>query len=208
MTCTSVPWLPRGESQFRRFINEIVMDEESDLLPSGKAASHFELYLEAMREVGADTSKIEAFLGFLREGQPVLRALDRAAVTPPVRCFVQQTFEMIESGQTHQIASYFTYGREDLIPDMFFQLVRHLEEQFPERLATLRYYLDRHITMDGDQHGEFGRKIVDSLRNESREGDQEAITAAVSALRARVALWDGISECLVPGAVSKETFAS
>ncbi len=56
LTCPTVPWLPVGDPEVRRLINEIVLGEESDELPGGRVLSHFELYLEAMRESGADCS--------------------------------------------------------------------------------------------------------------------------------------------------------
>src|SRR3982750_435430 len=48
VTCVDIPWMPRGNPATRRLINEIVTGEESDLLPDGGGASHFELYLQAM----------------------------------------------------------------------------------------------------------------------------------------------------------------
>ena len=56
VTCRRLPWLPPIRAQVARFANEVVLGEESDVGPDGKAASHFELYLAAMDEVGADTA--------------------------------------------------------------------------------------------------------------------------------------------------------
>lgn len=44
LTCVQVPWLPKGDPQVRRLVNEIVLGEESDVMPGGGAISHFELY--------------------------------------------------------------------------------------------------------------------------------------------------------------------
>ena len=59
------PWLPNADGNTVRFINEIVMEEESDKAYSSNGnsySSHFEIYLEAMREIGANTLVIESFL--------------------------------------------------------------------------------------------------------------------------------------------------
>src|SRR5262249_26380782 len=69
VTCVETPWLPRGDAVTRRLINEIVTGEESDLLPDGMCASHFELYLDAMEEAGANTGPIRYFLTELHLGQ-------------------------------------------------------------------------------------------------------------------------------------------
>lgn len=45
----SVPWVPQGDGDVRRFINELVLEEESDEAGDGEHfTSHFELYLSAM----------------------------------------------------------------------------------------------------------------------------------------------------------------
>ena len=76
LTCTSVPWLPTPDPEARRLINEIVLDEESDALPDGGYASHFEMYLDAMRAAGADTEPVERLLKLLA-GRPSERSRER-----------------------------------------------------------------------------------------------------------------------------------
>ncbi len=193
LTCANVPWRPVGNAQVRRLVNEIVLGEESDALPTGGAASHFELYMLAMQEAGAKTVQIEHFIRELESGKTVAEALEHAGVPVAVAAFVRQTFEVIERGRPHEIAAAFTYGREDLIPEMFTELVHGLERQFPDKLATLRYYLDRHIALDGDEHGEMGRQMVALLCEGDARRELEATQAAVDALRSRIMLWDGIA---------------
>ncbi len=196
LTCACVPWLPQGDGRVRRLVNEIVLGEESDILPSGGAASHFELYLQAMQEAGADTTVVSDFILRLRSGEPVMSALEGANAPAAVMPFVRNTFEVIESGHPHEIAAAFTYGREDLIPEMFTRLVQELETQFPGKLATLRYYLDRHIELDGDEHGAMGREMVELLCDRNTLREREAAAAAASALQARIELWEGITRVM------------
>ena len=66
LTCTSVPWFPKGSADTRYLINEIVVGEESDVDSFGKRKSHFELYLDAMSQCGADTAQIEKFISELK----------------------------------------------------------------------------------------------------------------------------------------------
>ena len=85
LTAPTVPWLPVGDPRTRRLINEIVLGEESDELPDGRVLSHFELYLEAMTESGADVSAAVAFERELRQGRPVREALPEVGVPVAAR---------------------------------------------------------------------------------------------------------------------------
>src|ERR1700726_1922467 len=82
LTCVTVPWVPTGPTDSRRLINDIVLVEESDELHGG-FISHFELYLDGMTEASADTSVINAFIGRLRAGRPVLPSLAEAGTPAP-----------------------------------------------------------------------------------------------------------------------------
>jgi hypothetical protein len=49
-------------------------------------------------------------------------------------------------------AGQFFFGREDPIPQMFTKLVKTLEDSKIE-CETMKYYLNRHIELDGGFHG-------------------------------------------------------
>ena len=194
LTCVEVPWLPTGSPRVRRLINEIVLGEESDTTEAGEATSHFELYLEAMKEAGADTLLVERFIEKLKAGLPMDQALEQAALPKSVGEFVRGTFVLLAHGRMHEIAAAFTYGREDLLPDLFGELVARLDRDFPGRLEIYRYYLNRHIELDGDEHGALGREMVEFLCGDDACRQAEAEAAANAALTARAKLWDGILE--------------
>ncbi len=203
LTCVQIPWVPVGDNQVRRLVNEIVLGEESDHNPDGTHSSHFELYLQAMQEAEADTSTINRFVRLLQEGASISDALTSAGVPGCVADFVKHTFAVIETGKPHVIAAAFTYGREDLIPAMFHELVVRLDTEFTGRLSVLRYYLERHIQLDGDEHGEMGRTMVELLCDGIPQREDEARRAAAEALQARLKLWDGIS-ALIESAGSRQ----
>ncbi|MED2973059.1 DUF3050 domain-containing protein [Fictibacillus sp. B-59209] len=61
--------MPQPHPKYARFINEIVLGEETDEDGEGGFISHIELYLKAMKEVKADTNPIVTYLTRVKEGE-------------------------------------------------------------------------------------------------------------------------------------------
>jgi len=200
LTCVDVPWVPRGSTESRRLINDIVLVEESDALGDG-FTSHFELYVNGMEQAGADTGPITEFLARIRNGEPVRSALEAAGVPAAAAAFVGTTWGFIESAPLHCQAAAFAFGREDLIPEMFDQVVK-IDDQ-GGRLATFKDYLARHIEVDGEEHTPMAMAMLADLCGDDSAKWDEAAATIIAALQARVALWDGILAQLeaVPAAV-------
>ena len=193
LTCTSIPWLPTRDPEARRLVNEIVLDEESDELPNGGHASHFELYLESMRHAAADTGPIERLLELIGRGESISQALTDCG-GPTAACdFVRRSFEVIESGSTRRIVAAFTYGREDVIPDMFRHLVASLAVEDPAAWAPFRFYLERHIAHDDEKHAPVCRRIVARLCGDNPAHWAEASETARACLASRITFWDEIA---------------
>ena len=198
LTCTSLPWIPTSDREARRLVNEIVLDEQSDELPDGTHASHFELYLECMRQAGADTGPVESLLTLLAAGIPLDRALNEARVPAAAAAFVRTSFAIIASGSAHKIVAAFTYGREDVIPEMFRPLVVALAAQDPHSWERLRFYLERHIEADDEKHGPMCRRIVASLCGDDAGRWAEASATARGSLQSRIDFWDAIRAEIAP----------
>jgi hypothetical protein len=194
LTCTDVPWMPVGKASVRYLINEIVTGEESDVDQFGVRKSHFELYLEAMEQCGASTAGINQLLQSITGGGSVELALETAPIPQSVRQFLQFTFDVIATQKPHIMAAVFTFGREDLIPNMFHAIVGELHARFPEQLSIFNYYLERHIEVDGDHHGHLAVEMVIELCGKDPEKWQEAIDYSARALESRVALWNGVKQ--------------
>jgi len=186
LTSVDLPWVPTPFPQSRRFINEIVLGEESDEY-QGRAISHFELYLEAMEQAGADTHVIRHLVSVARTGQLAFDGVPLAA-----REFVESTFQVIRHGSPAAQAAAFAFGREDAIPDMFRSFIRHLSSELGGELDLLVWYLERHIEVDGEDHGPLALSMVSDLCGDDPALWTEAAQAAEQALRARLKLWDGV----------------
>ena len=104
------------------------------------------------------------------------------------------TFEIIKTNKNHVIASVFTFGREDLIPDMFIQIVKKLSSEKNIKANLLIHYLERHIELDADEHGPMALKMVQDLCGNEPLKWEEATLASQKALKMRIKLWDSILE--------------
>jgi len=189
-----VPWRPSANPVGCRLVNELVLGEESDLGPEGQPISHFELYLAAMKQAGADTRTIDRFLGAVEAHGGVESALLSTAMPSATRNFVVETFEIINSQDICQIASAFTFGREVLLPDVFQQIVSSLNASNDGVLDGFEYYLLRHIELDGDQHAAMARQLMESLCGDDSQKWNAAEHAAVRSLQARKYMWDSIAD--------------
>jgi hypothetical protein len=195
LTCVAVPWVPPSHPRAARLINEIVLGEETDRLPGG-VRGHFDLYRDSMEETGAGRAPLDVFIMLIRGGAAVDSALDDARVRAPAAAFVRSTFEILNAGSLPAIAAAFTYGREDIIPDMFERLITTLEEARPGALPALRLYLERHVELDGAEHGPASHEMIEEICGTSVTAWSEALAGARAAIRARRALWDGVVQAL------------
>ena len=192
LTCTTLPWFPVGSGETRALINEIVAGEESDIDAFGAKKSHFEMYLDAMEQCGAETNEIKTFINALQSGNSLEEAYQIAGTPEEAKKFVNHTFSVINSGKSHCQAATFTFGREDLIPAMFHTIVTDLNQKFPEQVSLFKYYLDRHIEVDGDHHSHLALDMTSALCAQHCEYWIEAEQASKASLLQRIELWNGV----------------
>lgn len=195
LTCTRIPWMPPANPEAARLINDIVLGEESDIGADGRPASHLDLYLGAMREVGADTRVFERFMEALREGEMLSQALADEGIPWFVREFVGRTLDTALNGNRLQVMASFLYGRENVIPSMFQGLLDNWSIQ-PSDAPQFVYYLERHIELDADSHGPAAARLIGVELERNPFGLEAARMAASEALHARHQLWDGTWEAL------------
>jgi DUF3050 family protein len=191
LTSNGLPWLPPTRSRIARFANEVVLGEESDLGLDGKPISHFELYLQAMDEVGADTSPIRGFMAQMDLASRYDQALEEIGAPRGVANFVNQTLRCAIHGSVVEVASFFFFGREDVIPDMFRRLLT-LWGNGKTDVPHFAFYLERHIELDGESHGPWAQEMLMVLAGQCESNWKQATSAAEQAITSRIRLWDTI----------------
>jgi hypothetical protein len=196
---TRSPWVPVSSPSVRRFINVIVVEEESDIgLPGPKGeetyASHFELYLQAMEEIGIDTSGPRRFTAMARD-QGIAAALAAGIAPPAAKNFMTTTFSFIATGKPHLIAAAFALGREQIIPGMFRALLRDLKIG-KNKAPAFHYYLERHIHLDEDFHAPLSLQMLNELCAGDARKLKEAELAAQQAIQARIDFWSGVQKAI------------
>jgi len=195
---TDVPWMPHGKPDARYFINQLALEEESDLIANGPDgpvySSHFEFYCRAMNEIGADGESPTRFLNLVKE-QGLDAALYSDLVPLPSRYFTETTFCFIREDKPHAAAAALAVGRERVIPEMFRAILARTgiaEDAAP----TFHQYLNRHIHLDEDFHGPLSMAMLDQLCGDDPDRLDEATIAAEEAICARIRFWDGVLEAV------------
>lgn len=192
LTCVQTPWVPVGSANTRYLINEIVLGEESDVDAFDNRISHFELYQQAMRQMGASTQSIDQLIQALQSGTKIETAIEQLDCAASIKAFLSFTFKIVNHAPAHVQAAVFTFGREDLIPDMFTRLLEKLVAESPEKVAIFKYYIERHIEVDGGHHSHLALEMVAELCGNDATKWKEAEAASIEALEIRAKLWDAV----------------
>lgn len=193
------PWFPAGDGSVRRFINELVLEEESDEAPAAAGetpgySSHFELYCHAMQEIGANYTGSLDFIEVLK-ASGIEQALSSDVVPEPARRFTRTTFDFIGSDKPHVVAAALALGREHIIPCMFRSFLRNLGVT-ETRAPAFHYYLNRHVHLDEDFHAPLSLRLLNSLCGDDSVKQREAVSAAERAVQARIVYWDGVLDAI------------
>ena len=189
---STFPWTPPKNMNLVRFLNEIVLGEESDSDNDGGHTSHFELYCMAMKEIKADSRPVKSFIETVQK-HDLKTAFQSNEIPHSAKEFMAQTFSFIASGKPHVVASAFAFGRETVIPMMFQELINEMNIS-KEEAPTFHYYLERHIELDEDEHGPMALEMVSMLAENDHEKWKEIEEISIEALEKRILLWDAINE--------------
>ena len=75
---------------------------------------------------------------------------------------------------------------------MFIGLVKGLNEKNSDIANKFVYYLERHIELDGDNHGPIALQIIENLCGDDEKKWEEVTEIAKESIQMRIKLWDHI----------------
>jgi len=184
---SNYPWIPNANTDngIARLINEIVLAEESDEITKNNYMSHFNLYIQAMSDLNADTSKIRKFINSISHNKV---DISKADIPECAKEFVLTTYKLLNKKKFHISAALFTYGRETTLPSMFINILDSIKPV--EDTNNLKLYLKRHIDIDSNRHGPLSLELFKLSHGDDDAKKHEAIDAALSAIDAMAKLWD------------------
>ena len=196
LTCVKNPWIPVENTEAARFINEIVLEEETDEIQSHNVTSHFELYLDSMKEIGANTNEIYTFIDAIKSSKNYRETINQYNISGEIKDFLNFTFDIVDSKEVHKIAAAFTFGRENVIPDMFIEIVKGLNKENSSIADKFVFYLERHIELDGDDHGPIALKMIENLCGNDPNKWEDVKKIAKKSVEMRIKLWSHINNII------------
>ena len=211
LTNINIPWTPTKNTISRRLINEIVLYEESDFDENNNTMSHFEIYLQTMKKLNVNTKNIDQTIENVKQIQKnnidskinnnnsilYKNMISNINIPIEIKEFLNFTFDTIYSNQLHKIASIFTFGRENIIPDMFINIVSNISKNTQIDLSSLLYFLNRHIDLDQNLHGPMSLYMIVDICQNDEEKYNQVIQIAKQSLQKRLKLYDSINQAII-----------
>ena len=192
ITPNNLPWMPNKNTKngLVNFVNEIILCEESDYIEGIGYISHFEIYLLAMKNMGARTDQLDKLTSIIADKGYNKKYLDDVDASDEVKSFLKHDMEVSMNGALPEIVGAFTLGREKVIPNMFGYILPAIKETSTS--GHLITYLERHIDIDGDRHGPLSMKLLDASCGKDQLS--LAYATAVKSLELRLLVWDKVHE--------------
>jgi len=78
-----------------------------------------------------------------------------------------------------------------LIPSMFMKILDKIYADAPDKVSIFKYYIERHIEVDGDHHSHLSLQMTTNLCSNNEQYWEEAEQATIESLKKRIELWNG-----------------
>jgi hypothetical protein len=192
---SSTLWLPPVKPNAGSAFYKLIESEETDVgYMDGEQnrASHFQSFILAMKQMGADVSKINHFVELLKVGSELDNALITAGASEKTSQFIITNQQLSKASGLNAIALIMLL-RENFLPLVFEVTLENLNES--EQLELFIWYHKRHIFLDTNVHGPLSIQIIKEFLTEPNSV-LNGVKACISSLNARYDLLDEINNNL------------
>jgi len=221
-TQETLPWIPSGgkKEKLSRLVNEMTLQYQYCSL-EGQTTTRFEVYLDAMTELGCDTTEITNFLSFLQKsarcGLPCAASMEAAlrfcAMPKGVPAFLRFVFSVIQSKELHRLAAIlaFVRNRGSVVTAMLANVGRREKEENENggsgsghggggrqrAFANYMHFLDRHNKLLDENFAPLAVQILIELCDEDEAKWHDVGESALQALQVQRAFYDDIYNELI-----------
>lgn len=150
----------------------------------------FFAYMNAMDECDADTSYIDAFVHFIKEGKSFEEAIVLLDVDSSIKYYLDHAWTLLNVDDYYKILCSYIYTRNETVMDIF--------KQMKERLGSmsgfdgLRDYIDAYLSPKFQEKVELKREEFLALIDMDLDKLDHSTQVAVDSFYARMKLWDSI----------------
>ena len=192
LSSNNLPWIPTSNTTngLVNFINEIVLSEESEYIKGVGFTSHFEIYLLAMKKIGAKANEIKKLIKNIEKNKKYKDAILDIKINKEVKDFLDFDIKTSQSNSLPKIIGGFTLAREQVIPNMFEYIIPAIKDKKSAKYFIT--YLKRHITIDGDRHGPLATRLLKIICT-SNNDMCIAYKSGIKSLRLRLKVWDKVA---------------
>ena len=192
LSSNNLPWIPTSNTTngLINFINEIVLSEESEYIKGIGFTSHFEIYLLAMKKIGAKANEIKKLIKNIEKNKKYKDAILDIKINKEVKDFLDFDIKTSQSNSLPKIIGGFTLAREQVIPNMFEYIIPAIKDKKSAKYFIT--YLKRHITIDGDRHGPLATRLLKTICT-SNNDMCIAYKSGIKSLKLRLKVWDKVA---------------
>ncbi|NVJ61747.1 MAG: DUF3050 domain-containing protein [Gammaproteobacteria bacterium] len=183
-----VLWYPSKFTFPAQFINRTMMEFESN--ESFGGCSQLEWYLEAMREVGAETCEIECLLEYVRDFKNYHVITDELDLT--LKQYLHWQLNLVNSGEAHKIAALLILFRLRIQPKIYSELLINTRRRFRNLAPSFYTFLIEQTNELKEDNEVLALATLGTLCNNNQSKVNECIHVARKALEMQYMFWDGI----------------
>lgn len=159
--------------------------------------NRFTEYKRAMADAGARLGGIEHLGKLITSGMPMERAMLECRLPSHITQFLSHTCSVLREDDPVILAATFAFGREDLLPNLLERMAGKILVSGDDSMKSFAQFVGLYGEEGGRPRTTFAKKVLAEWCGSNLHAWSKSLCAADDALRARIALWNGIHESML-----------